>query len=154
MRAPSDTQAVANLVYSYAERLDSGDFEGLARLFERASFRASFAGRTEVHRGYDQVLSVFKRLVRTYEDGTPRTKHQVTNLVVEIDEAAGLARCRSYFCVLQQAPGLPLQPIIAGRYHDEFVKDQGTWRFADRLVLPELLGDQSRHLKADPLGRA
>ncbi len=55
------------------------------------------------------------------------------------------ARC--YFTVLQAVPGLPLQPILAGQYHDEFEQVDGDWRFTDRLILPDLLGDLSRHMR-------
>jgi hypothetical protein len=54
---------------------------------------------------------------------------------------------RSYFTVFQALPDFPLQPIIAGRYHDAFERVDGTWRFADRLILSDLIGDLSRHLR-------
>jgi len=41
---------------------------------------------------------------------------------------------------------LPLQAILCGRYHDAFERVGGAWRFADRLILPDLVGDLSRHL--------
>ena len=43
---------------------------------------------------------------------------------------------------------LPLQAILCGRYHDAFERVGGAWRFADRLILPDLVGDLSRHLRA------
>ena len=66
---------------------------------------------------------MFTSTTRRYPDGTPRTKHVTTNLIVEVDDDAGTATGRSYFTVLQAVPGLPLQPIVAGRYHDRFVRD-------------------------------
>jgi hypothetical protein len=39
--------------------------------------------------------------VIVYDDGTPRTKHIVTNLAIEVDEDTGTAVSRSYFTVLQ-----------------------------------------------------
>ena len=57
---------------------------------------------------------------RLYPDGTPGTKHVTTNLIIEIDDQATGAAARSYFTVLQAVPGLPLQPILAGRYRDRF----------------------------------
>jgi hypothetical protein len=35
--------------------------------------------------------------VIVYEDGTPRTKHPISNLAIEVDEEAGAAVSRSYF---------------------------------------------------------
>ena len=53
---------------------------------------------------------------------------------------------RSYFTVFQATPALPLQPIIAGRYHDRFARADGTWHFADRRIFMDLVGDLREHL--------
>ena len=53
-------------------------------------------------------------------DGSPRTKHLVTNVVLDIDDERGHATARSSYLVLQQVGAGPLQPIITGRYHDTF----------------------------------
>ena len=58
---------------------------------------------------------------------------------------------RSYYIVLQARPDLPLQVIIAGRYHDAFEWSRATWRFTDRLVFSDLVGDLSHHLRGNPL---
>ncbi|WP_392667084.1 hypothetical protein [Streptomyces sp. LN785] len=36
--------------------------------------------------------------------------------------------------IFQAAPGLPRQPIAAGRYRDRFVQRDGVWRFAERRL--------------------
>jgi len=48
--------------------------------------------------------------------------------------------------VLQAVPGLPLQPILAGRYHDRFERRSGVWWFSERRYLVDLVGDVSHHL--------
>jgi uncharacterized protein (TIGR02246 family) len=139
-------EAIAALVYSYAERVDAGDLEGVARLFADGTFRST---RGPVRRGTDELLAVLRRLVILYGDGTPRTKHVVTNLIVEADETAGTAAARSYFTVLQATETLPLQVVVAGRYEDRFVCVDRKWRFADRLVHTDLVGDLSRHIRRE-----
>ena len=54
---------------------------------------------------------------------------------------------QSYYCVVQATPALPLQPIIAGRYHDTFQVIDGQWWFATRTLFVDLMGDLSQHLK-------
>ena len=83
-------------------------------------------------------------------DGSPRTKHVTTNLIVEVDEAAGTATARSYFTVLQATPALPLQPILAGRYHDRFHRSRHGWRFTERLIHLDLIGELREHLRTPP----
>jgi 3-phenylpropionate/cinnamic acid dioxygenase small subunit len=92
-----------------------------------------------------------------HPDGTPRTKHVTTNPIIEVDEHAGTASCRSYYTVLQQTDDLPLQTIVTGRYHDRFQRVDGQWRFLYRdLTLIDMVGDVSRHLRypITPAGRA
>ncbi|EUA43392.1 snoaL-like domain protein [Mycobacterium xenopi 3993] len=95
------------------------------------------------------MLRFWRAAVVLYPDGTPRTKHVVTNPIIEIDEDAGTASCRSYYTVLQQIDDFPLQPIVVGRYHDGFERVDGAWRFCFRdYTLVDLVGDLSRHLSA------
>ncbi|MDQ1691127.1 MAG: hypothetical protein QOD87_1235, partial [Pseudonocardiales bacterium] len=56
---------------------------------------------------------------------------------------------RALFTVLQARPDFPLQIVVAGRYSDSFVRDSDGWRFADRLIQIDLVGDVSRHLVVD-----
>ena len=143
----SDSETIATLIYSYAELLDAGDFDGVARLFARSTFRSDL--RPEVRRGSTEVLEIYRATVAVY-DGKPCTKHVTTNLIVEVDDGTGTAMARSYFTVLQARPELPLQVILTGRYQDRFASTDGTWHFTDRLILIDLVGDLRFHLKHNP----
>jgi 3-phenylpropionate/cinnamic acid dioxygenase small subunit len=138
--------AISTLVFTYAERIDAGDFRGLAELFADAELTSE--GDPVRRRGTAEILALYEHFTRRYEDdGTPKTKHVTTNLIIDVDEAAGAAGCRSYFTVLQAVPGaLPLQPIVAGRYRDRFELVDGAWRFAARHILIDLMGDRSHHM--------
>jgi hypothetical protein len=117
----------------------------VAELFRDAGM--SSEGSDHVDRGYDEVYRRYVDWTRRLDDnGTPHTKHVTTNVVVDVDHAAGTAEARSYFTVLQQTDVLPLQPIIAGRYRDRFERVDATWRFAHRHMLPDLFGDLREHL--------
>ena len=139
---PTDLEDITALVMRYAERLDAGDLDGVAALFAHATWRSP--ARAEPLRGAEQVRRAYDGVL--LYDGIPATRHVVTNLVVEL-EPPDRARARSYFTVFQARPDLPLQAIICGRYHDAFERAGGAWRFADRLILPDLIGDLSRHLR-------
>lgn len=140
-----DRAAITNLVYGYAERIDAGDFEGVADLLRHAEVSAE--GNDTVFRGYDEILGMYTGATRKYEDGTPRTKHVTTNLAIEVDATGGRATARSYFTVLQAVPGeLVLQPVIAGRYRDAFGRTEEGWRFLSRHMIVDLVGDLSHHL--------
>ena len=139
---------IQNLLYIYAERIDAGDLKGVAELFANAEIRA--LDQEIGVRGYDEVLAMYQGSTQIYEKtGTPCTKHVTTNAIIEVDEEDNSAAARSYFTVFQAVEGLPLQPIIAGRYHDRFERINGNWRFRERKMFPELYGDLSRHLLFD-----
>ena len=142
--------AISKLILTYAERVDLGDFEGVGVLFEHSTYRSALGDEVVSYTGSDAVQSTMEQMVRRYDDGTPRTKHVTTNLIIEVDDGAGAAIAKSYFTVLQQVGDHPLQVIIAGRYHDRFERVGGEWQFADRLIYSDLIGDLSQHLTTDP----
>ena len=149
-----DAEQIRALVHSYAQLLDEGDLDGVAALFEQATWRSGRTG--EVRRGSGAVRAVFDDVI--LYDGTPRTQHAIANLTV-ISDGGAIATARSSFTVLQALPDFPLQPILAGRYHDELERVDGEWRFTDRVVHADLIGDLSRHMRGgtpppgDPLRR-
>jgi len=141
----ADYFAIQNLIHRYAERLDRGDFEGVAELFAEAEvylparaepFRADAAG----------LLAVWRSMVRIDPaSGTPQTRHLMSNLIIEA-EGKDTARSQAYGTVLQATPDLPLQPIITVTYHDRFAKRGGAWRFTERRLEMGLIGNLSQHL--------
>jgi len=140
----TDHDAIAALIYTYAERLDAGDLAGVASLFAHATLRTD--GVDGAVRGADDILRLYRNSAMLY-DGKPCTKHGTTNLIIEVDESGKTATARSYYTVLQARPELPLQIIIAGRYHDRFARVDGAWGFTDRLIFIDLMGDLRHHLK-------
>lgn len=139
---------IANLLYKYAENMDAGSLEDASEMFRNARIRSSNEVLNHI-----SLLDSWRNVVKLHADGTPRTKHVITNPIIEIDESAGTATCRSYYTVLQATPTVPLQVIAAGRYHDEFERMDGIWRFSFRdYSLLDLVGDLSDHLLADTAG--
>jgi 3-phenylpropionate/cinnamic acid dioxygenase small subunit len=147
----SDEQAIRNLLFSYAECIDRGDIDAMARLFEHAAYRA---GEQPPITDWKAVAQLNKSLVILYDDGTPKTQHVTTNVSIELDPTGAAASARSRFTVLQGAPGQALQVIVAGRYHDRFEKRAGAWRFSARQIFMDLIGDLTHHLRLDKLAAA
>jgi hypothetical protein len=140
-------RAIENLLYTYAERIDAGDLEGVADLFAHGRIAATPDAAPEAMVvGREAVLGLYRGSTRIHEDGSPRTKHVTTNAIVEVEPGGERAAARSYYTVLQQVEGLPLQPIIAGRYRDTFHRVEGRWWFDTRVILVDLVGDLSHHL--------
>ena len=137
-----DIDDIEALVYGYAERIDAGDMDGVVDLFAHATWRSTLTG--QVLRERSEIKAVYERIA--LYDGSPRTKHLMTNLVLDVDGSS--ATGRSSFTVLQGVvPGEPLQVVVAGRYFDRFERGPEGWRFADRLFVLDLGGDQSQHFR-------
>jgi hypothetical protein len=147
--AVADRDDISALVFTYAERMDLGDFAGVAALFARATYRAVTGDGIFSQEGSAPVQAILDNLVLTY-DGIPSTKHVTTNLIIDVADQT--ATCRSYYTVMQALRGAPLAPIVAGRYHDAFARDSDGWHFTDRLIFTDLVGDVSRHLRSPVLG--
>jgi hypothetical protein len=142
--APETHAELTALLSAYAEAMDAGDFRAVGRLFARATLRNARDPERIVASGEDEIASLLERTIRLY-DGRPGEQHLTANTIIDVDEAGGRASARSVYVVFMAAPGFPLQPTGAGRYHDRFARDAGGWYFTDRLFLQDLQGDQSAH---------
>ena len=145
--AASHIEAIRRLLHLYAERIDAADFSGVGELFAHGEIRA--AGLERPVRGADAVRRHYESANRVHPDGTLRTRHVVSNEIVDVDAARRAATARSYYVVYQATPRLPLQPIVAGRYRDRFERAEGAWRFAERVIEVDLVGDVSEHLRIE-----
>ena len=143
----SSYDAIRDEMLAYTRAQDAGDWAGVGRIFAYGTFQSS---RGEPLGGDVLVADRERRII--LHDGSPRTKHITSNVMIEVDEEAGTAHARSYIVALQQTERLPLQPIFAGRYHDAFERLDGRWRFRTRRVLGDLSGDMREHVGRPPPG--
>lgn len=142
------SREIENLIYSYAERLDAGDLDGLAELFAHGRITGMQDAPPEAFfTGVSGVRQMYEMATRLYEDGTPKTHHHTTNTQIHVDETSGWAQASSYYLVTQATTDLPLQVIVTGRYRDTFHRIDGKWWFDTRIMFVDQLGDTSHHLK-------
>lgn len=76
---PSSYRAIENLIASYAELVDDGDFAGVGVLLTDATFTGAAGSVT----GRGAIEELLRDNVIVYDDGTPRTKHVTTNIAIE-----------------------------------------------------------------------
>lgn len=145
---PADRDAVVALLAAYSDAIDDGDFARVAEVLSAAEIQTEDGA--VVATGRDQVLALYEGTTRLHDDGTPRTAHLVTNVVVEPGDGPDELRARSRFVVFQATDRVPLQPVVVGRYDDVFVRTAGAWQFSRRRMVPQLWGDVSDHLTFDP----
>ena len=140
--------AITTLMYRYAECVDQADFDGLSEIFVKGTIGSTSAESGEGMTGA-QVGRFYAATNRVHDNGTLCTRHVSTNMMIDIDEAAGSATARSYYVVFQATEKLPFQPIVGGRYDDRFERTDGEWHFARRIVHVDQIGNMSEHLSFD-----
>ena len=138
-----DILQIQNLVYTYCWHIDHGDFDAMARMFAHAEVVLP-AGT--YHCDPEGLAAVFRDFVQIYSDGTPRTRHVTTNLILE-PEGPAAASGNSAVTVFQQTEQFALQPIIGTRNFDRYAKVDRQWRFAYRRIEMDLFGDLSAHMR-------
>jgi hypothetical protein len=136
-------ESILRLMNEYCYRIDSGDLQGFANLFEHGTWLVQGdpnGGDT----GSSAVMETLQNII--LYDGKPNTKHVMSNIQVEIDDGGDSAQAQCYITVYQAvAPDFPLQPIFVGHYRDSFARVEGEWHFTMRDISPDLAGDLSRH---------
>jgi 3-phenylpropionate/cinnamic acid dioxygenase small subunit len=139
-----DERAIERILFHYGRCVDSADWEGLGELFRYGQVLTE--GTDTVAVGSDAVSDVWRTVNRVHADGTLRTRHLLTNIVVDVSADRDSAKADAYFMVFQATPQLPLQPIAGGRYEDTFHKIDGAWWFKQKKIHVDLVGDVSNHL--------
>lgn len=150
-QAPGDPRAAAanpaleipNLLYRYADAIDAGRFEEAAALFDGGAVLVQ-GRRIE---GREAIAAMWRTWVRIYSDGTPRTRHLVSNPLIELSDDGQIARCRSQWTLLQATDTLSLRVVATGRYDDRLALRDGRWHFVERRYAGiDLSRDMGAHL--------
>lgn len=100
----SDREEIEGLMLAYCRAIDSGSWEAFRALMGAARWLVE--GEAPAPASANNVI--------VYDDGTPRTKHVVTNIAILVDPEGHRAEGHSYVTVYQQVPGDQLRTIFAG----------------------------------------
>lgn len=138
-----DHEEIRSLIFSYAELIDEGDFDGVADLFRHATL---VAGDGSEFSGRDTLRDLWSGAVKTYEGGLPNTRHVITNVNVRLAADGTTATSQSYVTVMQAVADLPLQAVAVSIHRDTFAKVDGAWRFTERRDRQALVGDLGKHM--------
>jgi hypothetical protein len=140
MANQSDEQAITSLLCEYCDSVDRGDLDGFAELFAEGAWGIT----GDLAEGAEAVRAVLDNVI--LYDGTPNTRHLMSNLHIAVEDGGQRATATCVLTVMQCVPGdFPLQPIFIGTYHDKLHRSGDEWRFTERVIVPDLVGDMSRH---------
>ena len=134
-------EEIRNLLGTFCEVMDSGDWDALGELFAHGRITDD-RGRV-IAGGREDVVALWTAMVRRY-DGSPCTRHMVTGPIISITDTT--ATCRSSFLIAQKLPGSDLRLVAAGRYLDQLRVINGRWCFVERQFFLDQEGDMTQHL--------
>ena len=132
-------QAIANLEYRFFEDLDNRRFEAVGAMFAHGTLEIVVPGRPEPFAGTGEaeVTGFLSRMIPAKDDGS-WGRHIGSNLIIELDEAAGTASARMNSALFHVAPGKPSHFMGLGRHEDEFKLIDGAWWFARKTITGEV----------------
>lgn len=135
LRALEDEREIRELIVRYAQRLDARDHKGYAQLFARDG---RWSGQMGDVTGPEAIEQMLIEGFGAPPEGFRNTKnfHLMSNIVIEIDGDTARAESRLVYFA-RSAEARPVA-MLAGRYRDELVREDGRWRFQFREVIGEI----------------
>jgi hypothetical protein len=130
-----DTREIHDLLINYGLKLDGKDFHGYAELFSRD---AVWIGGFGTHRTPAGIEAMLEKYMGPAAPGT-RNKdnfHLLTNEIITVkgDRATSVSKLIFY---IKGPEGRPV-PQMAGHYDDEFIREDGRWKFLKRVVQADI----------------
>lgn len=130
-----DEREIRDLIIRYAQRLDARDHKGYASLFAR---EGRWSGRMGDATGPEAIEAMLIEGLGPAPENFVNTQnfHLMSNILIEVEGDRAKAESRLvYFARTADAkPG----PMLAGRYYDELIREDGRWRFSYRRVVGEI----------------
>ncbi|MDG0978766.1 MAG: nuclear transport factor 2 family protein [Halieaceae bacterium] len=137
---------IPNILYRYGMCIDEAKFTEAAAMFQHGHIALGEGIKIgDPHK----IEAMWRSIVKTYDCGTSRTRHIITNPIIELANDEQSAVVHSCWTVMQQTADFPLQVVASGRYRDEFQVLEGQWWFKEKAYLGiDLEGDMSAHILA------
>ena len=126
-----DEQAIREVVIRYGEYLDARDYAGYASLFAKDGvWTGGFGSAT----GPAAIQAMMEKNLGKPEPGfiNKSNFHLMTTVVVHVD--GDTAQVRSRYTFFTASPDNRPTLGLAGRYVDEFVRENGEWKIKKRTT--------------------
>jgi len=122
----ADELGIRRTLAAYCQHLDDGDFGALAHQFTADGSimfedRNGATGRAEIEAWFTESYAPERR-----------GRHLTVNSIIDLD--GDEATVRSDFAFLGFLND-ELRPLYVGRYHDDFVRDEGRWLIRQRTAV-------------------
>jgi uncharacterized protein (TIGR02246 family) len=136
-----DKDTIREVMAAYCHALDACRFAEVASLFADDGVWTTDYGEA---RGRAAIEAMLRGIVPVKGEG-PQRKHYITNIIIKVtgDAASSIS---DYLVVRESGPDLI--PVMGGTYKDQWVRQDGTWRFQRKELVHDIAGDMA--LKPTP----
>lgn len=131
---------IAISLHQYCRLFDRADFDAFASLFDHGRwFMVDKPGSRPVR---EWIV----RNVRLY-DGYPLTRHEISNLVVDVGPEHNEATFGCYIAIWQHLPTEAPRLLTHARFDGTFTRVEDTWRWTKHAMTADWVGDLTTHIK-------
>jgi len=131
-----DKDTIREVMAAYCHALDAGRFADVARLFADDGVWTTDYGEAKGRAAIEEML---RSIVPVKGEGAQR-KHYITNIIIKVN--GDRAESTSDYLVIRES-GRDLIPVMGGTYKDEWVRQDGTWRFKRKELVHDIAGDMA-----------
>lgn len=128
-----DELAIQRVLVDYSATQDARDYAGYAALFAK---NGEWVNGSTVHKGREAIHKMLVDLYGAPPPGYVNTEsyHITSNPEISVNGDRATARSR-HLLVMRGPKGEPV-PMLAGRYEDEFIREDGKWKILRRVDHP------------------
>jgi uncharacterized protein (TIGR02246 family) len=128
-----DELAIRRVLVDYSATQDARDYAGYAALFAR---NGEWVNGKTVHKGREAIHKMLVDLYGAPPPGYVNSESFHISSNAEIDVNGDRATARSRHLLVMRGPGGEPTPALAGRYEDEFIREEGKWKILRRVDYP------------------
>jgi hypothetical protein len=131
LRALEDKEAIHALMMTYGRTLDARDFAGFEQIWARDS--EFVGGPGGVAKGPAATRALLESLLKANAAPTPgQDFHLFSNETIDVQGNTATALSKGAFVIRGQ--NNRLETSILANYHDQFVREDGRWKFKRRQI--------------------
>jgi hypothetical protein len=143
-----DREAIQRLLMEYGRSLDNRDFATYSHLF---ASNGEWSGSFGSYRGPAAIQAAMEKTFANAKDIPKGSNfHMMSNVIIDLQGDRATATSKWIFYTLDKSKP---EGLIAGRYDDVLIRENGAWKFLKRVAAAPVEKDSTALQPAAPAGK-